>query len=263
MLVRGLEGISEITRRHGTVFRPEQIFNSLNVSMDNRNTQFQVWTDWAYLLRHGIVALANPGKTSKDGEDVIGLFFLTKQVGKQAIEHADRDPINKAGYMTYLDQQTSIDSISREYVEEALDTYRACCYKATAVLIGAATENLLSVLRDELIKCLKNSHRTPSKKLENAWKASELLDEVTKRISPDLKGEVTKTKDKYLGQLSQELDAKLPAVASEFRKTRNDAGHPASLQPVSQADVHCNLLLFPATARLIGQLREWITKFYV
>jgi hypothetical protein len=39
--------------------------------------------------------------------------------------------------------------------------------------------------------------------------------------------------------------------------TRNDAGHPKSVQPVAEEAVHASLLIFPLFAALIGDLAKW------
>src|SRR5262249_24875544 len=78
-----------------------------------------------------------------------------------------------------------LDSITRGYVEEALNTYRACCYKATAVLIGAAVERLVFSLRDELAPRLKKRGTKPIKGLD-AWQAKTALEAVAQQLRPDL-----------------------------------------------------------------------------
>ena len=79
-------------------------------------------------------------------------------------------------------------------------------------------------------------------------------------------GECTDAKrrpDEIVRKLREDAESRLLPIAAEFRRLRNDAGHPASLGPVDPADVHANLLLFPSTAKLFKRLRDWVVSYYV
>jgi hypothetical protein len=78
----------------------------------------------------------------------------------------------------------------------------------------------------------------------------------------DLADEFKKTKDENVRKLREDAESRLAPIAAEFRRTRNSAGHPASLDPVNPADVHANLLLFPSAVNLIARLKEWVIKHY-
>jgi hypothetical protein len=78
------------------------------------------------------------------------MTYYATETGLNAVEKASRGPFNKAGYLAYLDTEAPLDPVMRSNVEEALNTYRTCCYKATAVMMGAAVENLVMNLRDAL-----------------------------------------------------------------------------------------------------------------
>jgi len=44
----------------------------------------------------------------------------------------------------------SLNPIADSYISEALATYGAACYKATAVMVGCAAESLVLELRDAI-----------------------------------------------------------------------------------------------------------------
>src|SRR5262249_1031797 len=148
-----------------------------------------------------------------------GMCHVTTE-GEETLKHASRDPINQVGYLAYVDQEAPLDSITRGYVEEALNTYRACCYKATAVLIGAAVERLVFSLRDELAPRLKKRGTKPIKGLD-AWQAKTALEAVAQQLRPDLASDAKKTGDEATRKLFEDAAARLQLVAAEFRKTRN------------------------------------------
>ncbi len=213
------------------------------------------------LLRAGVVGLGEiprPGK--RLGQWPNGLCHITR-AGEATLAQASRDPINQAGYLAYLDQEAKLDGVTKGYIEEALNTYRTCCYKATAVMIGAAVENLVMNLRDELQHRLAATDAKVPKGLTE-WAAKKVLEAIADKILPDLAADGRKSGDEAIRNLSEEAEARLRPAAAEFRKTRNDAGHPASLTPVNPADVHCNLLLFPSTAKLLQRLSRWVGDYY-
>ena len=254
-----LDTISEDMRTTGNrLFRAAKVMKTLKKKVPD---EFQLLQSWSDLLRNGVMALGNPGETDQNAQQA-AYYFLTES-GEKVLEHASRDPINQAGYLAYLDTQAVLDPVTRAYVEEALATYRACCYKATAVMIGCATENLILDLRDELLEKLTARHESVPKNID-AWQVKTALEVVAEKILKDLRDDAKRHKgDESRRQLYEDAQARLTPIAAEFRKTRNDAGHPASLDPINPADVHCNLLLFPSTAKLIARIKAWVATYYV
>src|SRR5262249_19041030 len=105
----------------------------LNVGpRSDQGLQRAILAYWHDLVRSGHVAW---------GSDLLNAnppyCHLTER-GKETLRHLSRDPMNPAGYMEYLTQKAHVGPIATAYVEEALQTYGASCYKATAVMIGAA-----------------------------------------------------------------------------------------------------------------------------
>ncbi len=263
-----LEAIQNYSSDGSTSFDPRDVLSAAVEKLGNPSDNALKLAVLCYfndLLRSGVICLGDVSKVNSG----FGLnnpqtawphgSCHVSPAGVSVLQQASRDPINPTGYLDYLDQEAKLDPVTRSYVEEALKTYGASCYKACAVVIGAAVENLVFALRDELLPRLHNRGTKPSKGLED-WPAKTVLDAIAQHILPDLKGEAKKRDD--LRQLSEDAQARLQPIAAEFRKIRNDAGHPASLSPVDPADVHANLLLFPSTAKLLGRLTDWVSKYY-
>jgi hypothetical protein len=101
------------------------------------------------------------------------------------------------------------------------------------------------------------------KDLDEAWQVKKVLELIADKVLRDLSADAKRRKDDELRLLHEDAEARLRPVAAEFRKTRNAAGHPASLGPVHPADVHANMLLFPSTAKLLARLKKWVTDYYV
>jgi hypothetical protein len=74
--------------------------------------------------------------------------------------------------------------------------------------------------------------------------------------------------DTFFNQHKKELPADVRAAfeatwsafAFQIRTTRNDAGHPASVEAVTADTAHASLLVFPQLAKLTNNLSRWIAE---
>jgi hypothetical protein len=177
---------------------------------------------------------------------------LTDQ-GRRTLENLSRDPANPDGYFANLKKIGILNPIAESYLKEAIKTYNSDCFKASAVMIGVATESIILELRDELVNKIKSIGRTPSKDLED-WRIKRVLD--------DFKAELDSHKNDMSKQLSEAVESYWSAFTYQIRKTRNEAGHPVNIEPVTSDTVHASLLLFPELAKLALDLKSWISKNY-
>jgi hypothetical protein len=141
-----------------TAYVFDEVFRQLHANNDEDLKQ-AILTYWHDLSCSGQIA---PGLNMKRPDPA--RCFVTQR-GRETLKHLSRDPANREGYMEYLAQQTGLDDVARAYVEEALKTYAASCYKATAVMIGAAAERLVLDLRDAIQARLKQLGKPVNKKL--------------------------------------------------------------------------------------------------
>lgn len=63
-------------------------------------------------------------------------------------------------------------------------------------------------------------------------------------------------------ELAEAFQSYWPAFTQQIRTVRNDAGHPARIDPVTQETVHGTLLIFPELARLATRLMVWALSHY-
>ena len=79
-----------------------------------------------------------------------------------------------------------------------------------------------------------------------------------KTVSDALHSFFTGHKEKFKRELNEPFEAYWSAFALQIRTTRNDAGHPTSVDPVTPEAVHASLLIFPELARLANSLSQWV-----
>jgi hypothetical protein len=203
-----------------------------------------ILTQWHDLMRTGYFAwglnLSNPNPP----------FFHFTERGRRALERLTRDPGNPAGYLRHLASVAKLNPIASSYLTEGLDCFVAGFYKAAAVMIGGAAESIILDLRDLARQKIAEAKQTGPKGLSD-WRIKTILDALYDFL--DAK------KSSFPKDLREEFEAYWLAFAQQIRATRNEAGHPSSVDPVTEEGVHASYLIFPDLARLSNKLAEWIS----
>ena len=177
--------------------------------------------------------------------------FHVTNLGRTALAQYSRDPANPDGYLSHLRAVAGILPITESYVGEGLRTFNTGCFKATAVMVGAAAESIVLDVRDALVARLQAMKTTVPKELTD-WRIKRILD--------GIEGVITSKKGDIPKALFERFDANWPAVTHQIRTVRNDAGHPINVEPVVSDEVHGSLLIFPQLASLASELKDWIRK---
>lgn len=181
-------------------------------------------------------------------------FCHVTELGRRALAQHSRDPANPDGYMAHLRSQGAVDPVGESYIREALNTFNAACFKATAVMVGGAAESLVLGVRDALVTKLQTLGQPIPSALSD-WRL--------KRVLSAVETALVAKKATMPPTLFERLEANWPAFTHQIRTARNDAGHPASVEPVTADEVHASLLIFPQLAALATQLADWIGSAYV
>lgn len=210
----------------------------------NPHLEQAVLTQWQELFRTGLLAwglnLANPNPP----------FFHLTERGRAALANLARDPSNPAGYLRHLSSVAMLDPIANSYLTEALDCYVDGRFKASAVMTGCAAESVILRLRDLTVDKLNSLGRTISRELTD-WRV--------KTVSDGLHDFFDANSAAFSRQLREPFEAYWAAFSQQIRTTRNAAGHPVSVDPVTPDSVHASLLIFPELARLATALSNWVS----
>lgn len=244
-----LEVISSLDPRNAGSFQSGPIFrmvvDRLGIAT-NTDLEQVILTTWNDLFRTGHLSwgydLSNPTHP----------FLHLTDRGRTALANFSRDPTNPLGYMAFLDSVASIPAVSRSLVEESLSCFNSDCFRAASVMIGCATEDIILDIRDTLKDRMTSLSKTPPSNLSN-WQIKRVIDCIDVEISKCTLS-------------PKSLDEQYQAYWSSFigiiRMTRNDAGHPRSLGPVTYDAAHSSLLVFPMMAKLANELKLWIASSY-
>jgi len=204
--------------------------------------QQAILTCWYDLFRNGVLSWGS------DLSNANPPFCHVTTQGQKILEKLSRDPSNPNGYMAFL-QNTAINPIALTYIEEALNTYNSNCFKASAVMVGAASESLVLTIRESLIKKMNTKELS---------KHSNIKDWRVKNISESIENIIKQRKKDIPNSLFEAFEAYWPAFIHQIRTVRNDSGHPSSINPVTQDNVHASLLIFLEFVTLVDNLTNWI-----
>jgi hypothetical protein len=207
--------------------------------------QQAVLTCWHDLMRTGFLAWG----FNADNPDPP--FAHLTQTGRSALSTLSRDPSNPEGYLAALRLTLSDKSVAWSYVAEAISTYNSGCYKASAVMVGAAGEALVLELRDDVVARLSTLQKQPPKDLLD-WRFKKVLDAIETECASRLKA--------MPKGVAEPFESYWSSFTSHLRLARNDAGHPTSIEPVTTDVVHGSLLIFPEMSKLVGDLRVWVAS---
>jgi hypothetical protein len=176
-------------------------------------------------------------------------FFHVTGLGRKALAQHSRDPANPNGYLAHLNATAGIGPVTESYIVEGLRTFNSGCFKAAAVMVGAAAESIVLDIRDVLVKKLQTAKALVPKSLTD-WRLKPILEGIEEVIIAK-KANVPKA-------LFERFEANWPAFTHQIRTARNDAGHPINMDPVTAEQVHGSLLIFPQLASLSAELKVWI-----
>lgn len=222
----------------------EAVSKKLELFSDPESEQL-ILTEWQDLFRSGYLAwglnLGNPNAP----------FFHFTSRGNRTLERLSRDPANPAGYSRHLDAAVSLNPIAKSYLTEALACFAAGLHKAAAVMLGAASESLVLELRDAAVQRLTALSKPTPRGLAD-WRIKTVLDSLHVLLKQQ--------SSHFPRALQEEFEAYFLAFAQQIRASRNDAGHPSSVDPVTEEGVHASFLLFPELAQLSSKLGSWVAS---
>ncbi|MGO9643623.1 MAG: hypothetical protein ACLPY5_02615 [Candidatus Bathyarchaeia archaeon] len=206
-----------------------------------------VLTTWYDLFRTGQIAWGF------DASNPDPPFCHVTEHGREMLKALSRDPANPEGYMNHLSQLCTVNAISKSYLSEALKTYNSDCVKAAAVMVGAAAESILLELRDGIKAKLLAATRSPPSEFDD-WQIKRNIDAITSILDSQ--------KNRFQKELKDSYESFWSAFVGQLRMTRNEAGHPSSVDPVDAQTVHSSLLIFPQLAKLAYDLKSWVSTNY-
>ena len=181
-------------------------------------------------------------------------FITITDHGWDVIAAAGPVPYDPDGYLSALNSRASgLHSTIIRYIEESLATFRTSAYLASVVMLGAASEKLLSELCDSIAASIATPVTAQKFKQKiNSKKMKERLDTVVgwcrnhrTQLSPSWQN------DEQIEVLEQ--------LGHFIRKRRNDAGHPQDPPAVPRhEEMYAWLVVFPDYCESVWSLKLYL-----
>lgn len=173
--------------------------------------------------------------------------LILTPAGRAAYSDERANPDDPTGYLARLGED--LPELARVYVAEALGAYGANLYRASAVMVGVASEAVFLEMASAFVGWLDGSAQDKFRQvLENRSRGvAEKFTEFRKRLES--------RRSELPSDLSDSLDLFLSAIFDLIRLQRNDAGHPTGAK-VSRDDCFAALEMFVRYAERANALRR-------
>lgn len=218
----------------------------MDIKGDDIELEQAILTIWYDLFRKGHLSW---GYNLTNSEPP---FCHLTEKGKEFLKNYSSDPANPEGYLNLV-KKFKINDIAFSYIQEAVNSYNNNCHKAAAVMVGCASESMILELRDTLVAKMTALGKSANSKLKS---------EQIKVVIDEIETTIRTNKAMVPKKLFEFFDSYWTALSAQIRISRNEAGHPNSIAPVTEDSVHSSLLIFPEILKLIGNLSDWINASY-
>lgn len=243
-----LQVISDYSQEYGRNLQTNTILErvSQRIAPQGRpsdDIQQAILTQWHDLFRTGYLAwglnLSNPSPP----------FLHVTDRGRAALSRLSRDPSNPQGYLNHINSIGGVNPVAYSYLTEGLNCFVADLYKSSAVMVGAASESIVFELRDLVVRKFEAQGSSVPSKLKE-WKVKSVID--------GLGGYFEAVKGQFDVSLRDKYEAFWAGFNQFIRASRNEAGHPVTIDPITFDMAHAVLLIFPEHLKLANNLKNWV-----
>lgn len=214
----------------GTSLRRNTILNGWRANSEGVSDDVFYEVLWD-LVGRGLVALIPDVNRDYGVNDF--RFLLTVRGVRFVDSEGQFNPDDPDRFLDLFRQRMpGIDDLAYRYVRESVLAYRAECFLASAVMLGAASERMILLLGQAFIATgrPKQSFRDTFQSTKGRF--GDKLEALADQLVP--------TRDELPRHLADKLQPALNAVAQLLRQTRNDAGHPSGID-LTDDQMHTNL----------------------
>lgn len=216
--------VAEVARERGLPVQNISRGQAYVEQSDHRRLRELIWA----LIVEGVVTVG------MNDSDPAWPFLSLSELGEDFVKGNRASPYEDADYVQRIESVAPFDPVEEVYVREALEAFRRGLPNAAAVMIGAASEQLLILTLGEI------ALRDPAAKP----KAAKVLDGPALGMVRFAQDHFEKGAMKLPRELREQLPTTFAGIASLIRVTRNDGGHPA-LPGVDRGRCFVALQLFP------------------
>lgn len=168
-------------------------------------------------------------------------WLRVTEYGKKVAEQEGPVPYDPVGYLEHLKAKSpNISQLALEYTQEAILCFRGGAYRATAVMLGVASEEVFL----SLIRSFQDKYNQII--IPNKYKPfQQIRDDFTKHFKPkngDLPSEV-----------KNNIEQTLNGIYDLIKKGRDDSGHPTGIE-ITRDEVFASFSVFPIYVERVNKI---------
>jgi len=169
------------------------------------------------------------------------------EYGKKVIEQEGPVPYDPAGYLDHIKTKApGISELALEYIQEAIKCFRGGAYRATAVMLGVASEEgflqLISTFGKKYGVAIIPDKFKPFQQLREDFKKK--FEPHKNDLSPDLKNNIEQT---------------LNGIYDLIKKGRDDSGHPTGID-ITREEILASFSVLPLYLERIQKMINFYSK---
>lgn len=201
------------------------------------------------MMMNGMMYQGNEGDLSGTN-----LMFLTiSEYGKECLLNDNVLPYDPEGYLRELqDQNKNLDSVTLEYISEAVNAFNRRLFLSATVMLGVASENLIYILVDSYTNAITSP-------VDKAKFEKKITDKGIYVIFKEFKTSFDLTKKKLPKELTDNSDIYLDNIFNLIRYNRNNIGHPTG-KKANYKSLYASLQIFAEYSKLISDLKDYFDK---
>ena len=182
-------------------------------------------------------------------------WYSVTEYGEGVLSSQGAQPYDPEGFMSeFVAVNPNADETVREYLAEAISTFNIGCFRAAALMLGCASEQLVLLLYETFESALGDEAKRARFRKASGWQISSKF----KRLHDCLMGMLEK---KRLPKALQDaVRTYLPIGFDLVRRCRNSAGHPEIPGQIRRETVFLNLRAFPEYAKQVLALMDHFTS---
>lgn len=159
-------------------------------------------------------------------------WLRTTEYGKKVVEEEGPVPYDPSGYLGHIKTKASgISFLALEYLQEAIKCFRGGAYKATAVMLGVASEEAFL----QLIFSFEIKYNV--KIIPETYKPFQQLRE-------DFKNKFEPKKNELPADVKNNIEQTLNGIYDLIKKGRDDSGHPTGID-ISRDEILASFSVLP------------------
>lgn len=185
-------------------------------------------------------------------------FYRLTTRGRSAIEARPPQPYDPDSFIaSFREAVPDADEVVREYLEEAVQTFNVSCFKAAAVMLGAASERLVLVLFEALLETAPSDPKHVLRRAEGALGINEKFTAMKSYLDSMLESKALPR-----ARFKDTVVRHLPGIYDLIRVQRNAAGHPDAVGRVDPDAIFIDLRLFSEYCRRTHELVSFIKDLF-